>query len=84
MPIDRRGTVRGPDLNPVERNYAADDPDRAVGAPGDAVARVGYQTLDRANPRSFFDKERQGTFEPVTGDGADVPWNERTIGRGVY
>lgn len=80
--IDRKGIVRGPDLNPVSRVHAADDPDRAIGLTGDAMARAGYQVLDRANPRSY-DKERRTTTEPVH-TGPDIPWDERSFGRMIY
>lgn len=83
MPIERRGTVRGPDLNPVGRDHIADDPARAVGLTGEAIAAVGYQTLDRANPRGW-DKERRGTYEPVYEDGPRVPFDERAYRGGVY
>lgn len=84
MAIDRRGTVRGADLNPVARRHAADDPARAVGQTGEAMAAAGYQVLDRANPRGW-DTERQGTYSPVHDDGPNVPYNERAFrNSGVY
>ena len=81
--IDRKGIVRGPDLNPVSRNHAADDPDRAIGNTGDAMARAGYQVLDRAEPRSFYGNERRGLTEPVH-ERPDIPWDERFVGRMIY
>lgn len=84
MPIDRRGTVRGADLHPVPRNHAADDPQRAVGRTGEAMAAAGYEVLDRANPRGW-DTERQGVARPVHDDGPNVPYDERTFrNSGVY
>lgn len=83
MPIDRKGIVRGPDHRPVPRVNAADDPSRSPGASALDVARQGYTVLDRAEPRSVFNKERLGTFEPVR-ERPDVPWDERDIGHIIY
>jgi hypothetical protein len=65
MPIDRREITRLEELNPVERHYAADRGERSPGAEGSAVARMGYEVLDRAEPRSAFDTSRRGLTPPV-------------------
>lgn len=83
MPIDRRGISRGPDLNPVERVHAADDPSRSPGASALDVARQGYTVIDRAEPRSMFNKDRRGITEPVH-ERPDVPWDEKDYGHYVY
>ncbi len=82
MSIDRKGIVRGPDLNPVSRVHASDDPDRAIGRTGDAMARAGYQVLDRSEPRSF-NAERRGLTTPVR-ERPDIPWDERDFPNIVY
>lgn len=83
MAIDRRGIVRGPDHRPVDRINAADDPSRSPGASALDVARQGYSVIDRAEPRSMFNKERRGTTEPVN-ERPDVPWDERDMGTFIY
>lgn len=83
MAIDRRGIVRGPDHRPVERNHVNDDPSRSPGASGLDVARQGFTTIDTAEPRSMFDRDRRGVAAPVHEE-PNIPWDERSYGRIIY
>ncbi len=54
---DRVDNQRLAAKNPVERNYAEDR--------DNSLARDGYETLDRANPGGFFNRNRPGLTSPA-------------------
>lgn len=65
MAIDRRQIFKVPEKNPITRCPVDHDPDRAIGADGMAQATVGYEVLDRADPGSFYSRERRGMTHRV-------------------
>lgn len=65
--------------NPLPaRRHAADEAERSTGASGHDVARAGYRTLDRANPRSPFNPSRPGLARPAYDDGPADDFDDGT------
>jgi hypothetical protein len=58
--INRKQMFKAEEMNPVSRHYASDESARQPGASGMDVAREGYSVVDRADPRSYFGKLRDG------------------------
>jgi hypothetical protein len=66
MSFDRREITRLTVRNPDKRTYANEEPQRSPAADDAAMAREGYHTLDRADPRNPWNSHRRGLTPPVT------------------
>jgi hypothetical protein len=83
MPIDRVANTLLTELNPNQRRYVNDEPERAIGASGLDVARMGSKTIDRADPRGWNSK-RPGLTPPVRGEDASEYGDEAYRGFILY